>query len=204
MLRHIPGRKEELFVQIRKINVQDCNPHLLHLRPRIDILQDRRTLHKFCVARFGLPLRNVSVHGTAWKRSQIILATEKQQIFQTRSAPSFVSTGPNRSQPWLTHWLPLLSGSRPFRHIPKHIANAPRSQKKKNVKKRSDLITFFPRFCLSYEPLNMWAFTNLHVWSGNFNIVVPLSGHFNTILHLFRWNHCDLSWAVVCRSVKML
>lgn len=52
---HIPGRKKGLFVQIRKINVRACNLHLVHLRPWIYILQDRRTLYKFCVPRFGSP-----------------------------------------------------------------------------------------------------------------------------------------------------
>lgn len=134
------GRKEELFVQIRKINIQDCHPRLLHLRSRIYILQDTRTLYKFCVVKFGSPLENVSLCVTSLKMSQIIPATGKQGF----GRPG-VHLPLSRLDPTT---LSLDSLALKLKHIPKYIANIPSLLKrsKKNAKKYLELIMFFPRF----------------------------------------------------------
>lgn len=140
MLSHIPGRKEELFVQIRKINIQDCHLRLLHLRPRIYILQDTRTLYKFCVLRFGSPLENVNLHVTSLKMSQIIPTTGKEGFARPGVHLLLSGLDPNT--------LSLDSLALKLKHIPKYIANIPSLVKrnKKNAKKYLQLILFFPRF----------------------------------------------------------
>lgn len=137
------SRKEELFVQIRKINVQHCRPCLPHLRPWIYILQDRRILHSFLCSKILLALKNISVNVTTLKMSQVILRTGKKMnlpgqectcLCQSRTQPLLTSTHSLRVKKAQTHsW-----AQSKYSHVTE--------KKQKNANKCSDLITFFPIF----------------------------------------------------------
>lgn len=192
MLGHIPGRKEESSVQIRKINVQACNFCLPCLRPWIYIFQDTRLCSKILLTTEKCQFKcdsfknesNSSCAGAGWGGGW-------GWIFWVLTAPALVRL--DRPLLTFTPSLMLLSGLRKLKQIPKYMANTPRPLKRNKRKLRS----VQAQLHFSCLPVLQTRACE-HLLIGIFHTVisiVPMSGCLHsgiTSLPLLEWNHwCD-------------